>query len=403
MGRAVPSSSRVLSPGLGALLLLSFAALSLLLSLRVMGDPQAFASSPAVPVASPRVISHFQNSWIPRVSVRHGSSINLSWVPPATSAAVPLYPSLPRMRFSGEVEAHALLLQSRLLAAHAARADDASFVLLDVGCNAGSFSLYWATAGFHAYCVDVELTGGASGMGEFSWVSLAAANASTRVAARLTFFEAGIAAATGGWLAYAGTGHQYTAVASLADARGAVVRTVAAADLLGALPGLFLAKIDIDGGEIGALRSLLDSGRRVANIHVEVTPGYWAGLGVSDGEAAAVLADAEARYDVHAVFWREASQVCCRDIFKGPPPEAWATAPLGFVQRLPPGAFVPYVMQMAHAAGRTPRIGQRDFWLSEHGQNVSHMGEIRALRCADAENYADAFDEQAVCAVRHDG
>ena len=370
--------------------------------------PQCVCSTVAHPAAAaplPAARAPFVNAWRPTVPARRGESVDLSWLPAASVSAVPWYPSSPRMRFNGvTVEAHALLLQSRLLSVHAGRAGDAAFVLLDVGCNMGSFALFWVTLGFHAYCIDVELTGGPSGAGEFSWASLAAgAAADAALPSRLTLFHAGIAAEAGGWLAYAGDGHQYAVVDKLADARGVVVPTATAADLLGVLPGAFLAKIDIDGGEIGALRSLLASGRNISNIHVEVTPGYWGAFGVANDAAALVLAAAEARYDVHVVFWREASQVCCRDIFRGPPPEAWANAPLGFVQRLSHGAWVDYVMQMAHTPTSQPSIGQRDFWLSVKGQDIAHVGEIRPLRCPDVAHYADAFDDAAVCAKRHDG
>ena len=368
----------------------------------VRGSPQRAPPPAAAAAPAP---APFVNSWRPTVPVRRGENVDLSWLSAADVAAVPAYPSSPPFFFSGgHVEAHALLLQRRLLSAHGARRGDASFALLDVGCNAGSFSLFWAALGFHAYCVDVELTGGPSGAGEFSWASLAAAAAAdAALPSRLALFHAGIGADAGGWLAYAGDGHQYTAVAKLADARGVVVPTVTAGDILGALRDAFLVKIDIDGGEIGALRSLLASGRAIANIHVEVTPGYWGAFGVTNDAAAAVLAAAEERYDVHAVFWREASQVCCRDVFRGPPADTWDAAPLGFVQRLPPGEFVPYVMQMAHTPTTRPDIGQRDFWLSIKGQDLAHVGDVRPLRCANAAHYADAFDDGAACAKRHDG
>lgn len=375
-----------------------------------LDSPQsAFPDAPlAVPQTVPLAVqleAPFVNAWRPTVPARPGESVDLSWLQATNVASVPWYPSSPRMRFDGaSVEAHALLLQARLLSVHGARAGDASFVLLDIGCNAGSFALFWATMGFHAYCVDVELTGGPSGVGEFSWSSLAAGSAAdAALPRRITFFHAGIAAEAGGWLAYAGAGHQYSAVASLADARGVVIPTATAGDLLGALPSAFLVKIDIDGGEIGALRSLLDSGRAIANIHVEITPGFWPAFGVSNDAAAAVLAAAEDRYDVHVVFWREASQVCCHDVFRGPPPEAWATAPLSFVQRLPHGAFVAYVMQMAHTPTSTPSIGQRDFWLSAKGQDISHLGDIHPLVCSDVAHFSDAFDDSSKCAKRHDG
>ena len=319
---------------------------------------------------------------------------------------MPWYPSWPPFRFAAhEVEGHALWLQARLLRARgahaAASADNSSFVLIDIGCNAGSFALFWAAAGFHAYCVDIALADGPRG-GEFSWPALAAAG--DAVARRLTLFQTGIAAVTGGFLAYAGDGYQYETVASLADAKGAVVRTFTAAELLGMLPGAFLVKIDIEGGEIGALRSLLDSGRRIMNIHVEITPGYWPAFNVANDEAAIVLARVEALYDVHVVFWREAAQVCCHSIFSAPPPETWEHAPLGFVQRLAPGALVPYVMQMAHMPTQKPEIGQRDFWLSEKGQDLSHMGDIKPLRCANVAHYADAFAPDAeACRNRHGG
>lgn len=232
-------------------------------------------------------------------------------------------------------------------------------------------------------------------MGEFSWVSLAAANPA--VPPRVTLFGVGVSSTSGGLLAHR-EAHQYAPVASLKDAVGLVVRTATFGEILGKLTRSFLAKIDIDGGEIEVLRGYLASSILVDNMIVELTPMWWSTWGYSFEQGAAVVTKLLETHDAHVIFWREASMMCCRSIFDVTPGIDWSSAPLGYVQRISAEKVVPYLRAM-HSPDR--KHTQRDFWFAVKGQVLHEVGEIRDLRCDDPSLYADAFGN-APCARRHE-
>lgn len=219
--------------------------------------------------ASPSFTWH--NQWPLHVRAVHANELDLTEVPDvelAFSGTKPPYvlsPSLPSY-----VESWQMLLTKRILANHKEMIDNASFVAIDVGCNTGTYASFWATLGFHAYCVDAEIFGGASGIGTFDFPGLK--NADPIVRERITFFPMGVTEKSTKYLSYKGSGHNFQPVASLSDVQGLAVPTATYKDLLGRLPSSFLTKIDIDGGEISALNAILeaiDEGRMISNIIVE--------------------------------------------------------------------------------------------------------------------------------------
>ena len=81
----------------------------------------------------------------------------------------------------------------------------------------------------------------------------------------------GVSPISGPYLTYSGA-YNYAVVDSIEKAKGLATRTATYSDLMGQLMHIFLTKIDIEGGEAGALDSIVNAlaaGRRVSNIIVE--------------------------------------------------------------------------------------------------------------------------------------
>jgi hypothetical protein len=345
----------------------------------------------------------WHNQWPIHVRAVRGEDLDLSALP---SVPIAFSGSKPATVISPGRQAHMeswqLLLTRRLLKSRSQFVNNESFVLIDVGCNSGTYTNYWSTLGFHSYCVDAEVFGGPSGVGMYDFAALKNAPS---ISQRITFFPVGLSSSATKYLSHMG-GHNFLPAKDLNQVQGIAIPTVSYADLMGKLQSSFLTKIDIDGGEICALESILkliDNGGRMSNIIVELTPMWWQRYDYSFEKAWAIIERVLSTHDVYVVFWREASQVCCKDIFATPPALDWDdNSTLSFVQKIDPKAFNGFLAQML-PAGR--KHGQRDFWFRERDQHSLHGLEdgvhLRSLRCSDISLYADAFKADMPCGRHH--
>ena len=131
------------------------------------------------------------------------------------------------------------------------------------------------------------------------------------------------------------------------------MRTATVGEILGKLKTSFLAKVDVDGGEIEVLRGYFASNILINNIIVELTPTWWSTWGYLFEQGAAVVTKLLETHNAHFIYWREASMVCCHSIFDVTPGIDWSSAPLGYVQRISADKLVPYLGAMYSPTGRT--------------------------------------------------
>lgn len=341
------------------------------------------------PPSQPRV-----DQWAPGVIAISARSVDLSGVavdrlPTRPSATKPAY----RLPVGAEdIEGFQLLLSYRILR----RPSSGPCLVVDVGCNYGMYTWYWAALGCDVFSVDVELNGGPSGIGAFSYETLAL---NPGLADRVTLFPVGIAAHSGALLTHGG-GHNYKLVGSYALATGYTVRAATVAEVLGTrIDDVLLMKVDVDGGEIACLESMLDAtraGKWVRNVLVELTPMWWDRYGYSFDAAWQVLEQLLATHDVYVVYWREASQRCCRSTHGVPPDMDWDGTGLEFVQRLTKARLRDFLQQMARP-GRAH--GQRDFWFHDRTHPVDDR--IADATCADVSLYATADEGPGACRRWH--
>lgn len=346
------------------------------------------------------VVAAVDNTWPPGVPVRHAVDVDLSHLapqPPGVSGTSP--PFVRATDVLPDMENFQLLLSARILKSAPSR--NASTLLLDIGCNTGVYTWFWATLGFRVYCVDLELFGGQSGMGA---LSLATLRLNSELAHRITLFPTGVSAMSGALLQWS-AGHNYARVASLETAKGVVFRTATVLEIMGQAPSVFLMKVDIDGGELDAIDSILAAqraGRFVDNIIIELTPMWWEAYGHSFDAGMALLDHLMQTHDVYVTYWREASQLCCGNPFSTPPSLDWGAARMDFVQRVAREQLRSFLHQLA-----TPerKHGQRDFWFRARRQpplpGLVDGVDLLPLRCDDISLYASAFDKLMPCGRHH--
>jgi hypothetical protein len=358
----------------------------------------AAAAAAAAPTPAAPANAVFSNRWAPSVHVLHAREVDLRSVPllPA-SGQFNAQPSWVLSRGDPEsIENFQLLLSSRILRG---APGGPAHPLIDIGCNSGTYTFFWASLAQNVYCVDVELLGGPSGVGAFRFETL---RHNPGLIDRVTLFPMGISVSSDTLLAWAG-GHNYAKVASLADAKGVVSRTATFVQLMGQLPEILLTKIDVDGAEISAIESILAAlraGRRVLNIIVELTPMWWSSYGYSFDAAMGLLGELLSTHDVYVSYWREASQLCCGNPHSTPPALVWDSAPLEFVQQVNRSYFRAFLAQMAV---ETRKHGQRDFWFRSRQQTqapgLANGVDLQPLRCEDISLYASS--NNMPCARHH--
>lgn len=131
---------------------------------------------------------------------------------------------------------------------------------------------------------------------------------------------------------------------------------------------------------------------------------WWPTYGFSFDQGWQVIERLLQTHSVYVSFWREASQVCCQDIFATPETLDWnADFPLGFVQEIDPKKLRGYLAQMVPS---DRKHGQRDFWFRERAQpkleGLENGVHLKPLVCEDVSLYADPFKPEMPCGRHHE-